>query len=49
MFPDDLPTVGATFVTTSTPRDGEQVTLHGVHHCNDVKDRLSLLPLDLRH
>ena len=40
MFPDDLPAVGTTFVTSSAPRNGEQVTLRGDHHFNDVKDRL---------
>lgn len=40
MFPDDLPSVGTTFVTGSTPRNGERVTLLGDHHLNDVKDRL---------
>ena len=40
MFPDDLPAVGTTFVTSSSPRNGEQLTLRGDHHFNDVKDRL---------
>ena len=40
MFPDDLRAVGTTFVTSSAPRNGEQLTLRGDHHFNDVKDRL---------
>jgi hypothetical protein len=42
VFPDDLRAVGTTVVSSSSPRNGEQFTLRGDHHFNEVNDRIFL-------